>query len=528
MTKRTLTLWVIGGLLAPALVAAELPNEPLICPADDPELDKYQYARALSIDLRGVAPAYAEYTALHDIEDVPEAMVAGWLETDAFADRAVRQHRDLMWGNVTNVNLFNTRARLARWNVSGGIYWVSNRAITYRGDRVQCLNQAATFNADGTVQTFESIAADGDVSQREGWVTVNPYWAPQTTVKVCWYDAQVASVSPSGTDCAQRDGLSDVGCGCGPNMNFCHYGSVNTEVTGAFATDVELRVAAMIQEDEPYTALFTSKRAFVNGPLVHYLKYQTPFHANFQVVPSPITAAELPALEYADKNTWVEIELGDHHAGILTSFLFLARFQTQRARANSFYNNFLCQPFQPPQGGIPINEEALNVADLQERAGCKYCHSLLEPSAAFWGRYTEGGAGYMHADEYPAFSDECYTCATIGQQCSPKCTQAYLTKAPDPEQVPFLGMLKSYEFRKDEHKINVEMGPEVLALTAVVDHRLPTCVAHTTAKWLLGRELYPEEGDWLADLAVDFVQSEYSYAKLVKAIVTSPVYRRVR
>ena len=246
-------------------------------------------------------------------------------------------------------------------------------------------------------------------------------------------------------------------------------------------------------------------------------------------MPLAISKDSLPDLEYTQEDTWVEIELSDDHAGILTSMAFLGRFQTNRARANRFYNNFLCEPFQPPAGGIPFadEKEALQ-PDLQVRAGCKYCHSLLEPSASYWGRWTTGGAGFLDPEAYPAFADDCYNCATIGQQCGGKCSIYYLTKAPDKEQEPYLGWLRAYEFRRPEHMINVEVGPRVLALTAVVDHRLPTCVAYNTATWLLGRDLYEEEGEWLDDLAIDFVSGDYSYRKLVKAIVSSDVYRRVR
>lgn len=45
---------------------------------------------------------------------------------------------------------------------------------------------------------------------------------------------------------------------------------------------------------------------------------------------------------------------------------------------------------------------------------------------------------------------------------------------------------------------------------------------------LFGRKLDGEEEAWLGQLARAFVASNYSYQALVKAIVTSPVYRRVR
>ncbi|MFT7625228.1 MAG: hypothetical protein ACI9WU_004419, partial [Myxococcota bacterium] len=453
-----------------------------------------------------------------------------WLDSDAFAERVVRFHRDLLWNNVTNVNLSFTRASMRRTYEGPGdyTYWVQARAIGYRGDNLGCLNEPATFDANGTVQTTLFTAADGDVSYREGYVMVEPFWAPGTLLKVCALDAQPAAVSPNGTACHTREGTADVGCGCGDELKWCKYGSVNRDVTAGMARDIELRIAQIIKEDRPYTELFTGTTGFVNGPMVHHLKHRATFHANFRLEPLSVDLADLPDLDPTDTETFVEVDMGSAHAGILTSWAFLARFQTNRARANRFYTNFMCQPFSPPQGGIPINEEEALVPDLQKRGGCKYCHSLLEPSASFWGRWTEGGAGFLAPAEFPASSDECYTCATIGQQCSTMCNTFYLTKMTSLEQAPYLGKLLAYEFRRPEHEINVEVGPKVLALTATVDHRMPTCVAYKTANWLLGRPLGPQEGAWLDTLALEFVTGDYSYRDLVKAIVTSDVYRRVR
>ncbi len=64
--------------------------------------------------------------------------------------------------------------------------------------------------------------------------------------------------------------------------------------------------------------------------------------------------------------------------------------------------------------------------------------------------------------------------------------------------------------------------------SAVADGRLPDCVSQTAATWLLGRSPDAEEGAWLDQLSADFVQSGFSYRSLVRAILTSPVYRSQR
>jgi hypothetical protein len=97
-----------------------------------------------------------------------------------------------------------------------------------------------------------------------------------------------------------------------------------------------------------------------------------------------------------------------------------------------------------------------------------------------------------------------------------------------PSEEPYLGKLNALLFRAPEHEIFVEMGPKLLALSSFADNRLPECTARTTAMNLIGRELYEEEEAWLDNLVVQFASSGYSFKALVKAIVQSPIYRRVR
>jgi hypothetical protein len=129
---------------------------------------------------------------------------------------------------------------------------------------------------------------------------------------------------------------------------------------------------------------------------------------------------------------------------------------------------------------------------------------------------------------FPPLSAECEACATSGGGCGASCDSYYVTTALTTEEVPYLGWLRSYEFLREEHWDNVEVGPSELVMSTVVDGRLPNCVARKAATWLLGREVAPEEEEWLAETALHFADSGYSYRELVRSIVTSEVYRRVR
>lgn len=520
----SLAILAFASFSAPVALA-----EDGVCEPEGKELNPHRQLRALSVQLRGVVPSLEEYAVVDLWGEVPDSLVDEWLASEEFAQRVVRLHRRQLWNNVSNVNLFNSRSGITRSYDSGSAsyrYWRSQQAIRYRGDSVPCLEQPLEYDHNGDIVTY--LQPDG--TEREGWVEVTPYWDTSTTLKVCGFDAQETAVSPTGVRCDSTDGYEDFACGCGPGLAWCRYGAApRTAPVLAMAEDVDRRIEANILDDSSYLDLFTGRKAWVNGPLVHYLKYQTGVPANVRLTPTIYPDLPLPDLAFEDTDTWVEIELGPEHAGILTSPAFLLRFQTNRSRANRFYTSFMCQPFQPPDAGIPASDpEEVPTLDLQVRDGCKYCHALLEPAASHWARWTETGAGFLTEDGYPAFNPDCERCATSDESCSTECNRYYITTAVTPEEAEWFGWLKSYEFRRSEHMDFPAEGPARLALQSTVDTRFPECVASTAATWLLGREVDPDDQEWIEELAMEFTASGWSYRELIKAIVNSETWRRVQ
>lgn len=516
----TPVLALAGLLLSPAMSTETTTTQDEACPPYEPVMDRYRYLRALSLDLRGKLPSTDEISSLDEQADVPDAIIDQWLGSQEFASQVVRKHHELLWNNVTNVQLY---AASDLMTVTSGLYYRRLLGTLYRGAAVSCNDKPAQYTADGSLVT--ELMSDG--SRREGYVMVAPYWAPTTQIKVCGFDAQTNLLSRTGTDCATRDGLDDANCGCGPRLQWCGLDSARGPILQAMGEDIDRRIADVITRDASYLELFSGTKAYVNGPLTEYYRNQAEFFANVKLTPLSIDKDTLPNLQYKDKDTWVSVPLPEGHAGILTSPGYLIRFQTNRARANRFFNAFLCQPFQPPEGGIPTSGDEIPTQDLQERDGCMYCHTLLEPSAAYWGRWGEQGAGYLHPDTYTPLRDDCERCALTGQGCSDMCKRSYVIKALTSEEDPYLGMLKSYEFRKPEHVDHIEQGPQLLVQLGVEDGRLPECVVRTAFQWLLGRTPTSEEESWVDELSYDFVSSGYHYRSLVKAIVTNPNYRRV-
>ena len=150
------------------------------------------------------------------------------------------------------------------------------------------------------------------------------------------------------------------------------------------------------------------------------------------------------------------------------------------------------------------------------------------PRLRTWGRWTEQGAGYLDQSLFPPYEESCERCVTEGYTCSDVCRRYYLSDLIANEQLPYLGMLNSYVFLDDDHQEHVAEGPELLVKKALGDGRLGQCVSKRAVEHFLSRDIRTEEGDWVDDLMVDFVSSGYRYKTLVKAIVTSESYRRVR
>ena len=509
--------WLILGL--PLAAWAEPPT----CPVDDGSVaPTTRQLRAASLSLRGIVPDASEYEQVLS-DGFEDGLIDEWLATDAFAEQVSRHHRSLFWNNVQNVDLIDNDSRI---RPTDGIYFVDDSpAEVRRGvNDAHCGNFDASFDTDGRPITVEGPEG----SRQEGWVWVTPFWAPDTTVKVCAFDAQERRFTGSGTDCATEDWEDDPDCGCGPNLIWCGNNNVENAINDGFARDIDLRVERIIREDRSYLDLFEDTTGYVNGPMVHYYRHGTGKPDDILFAPGQVDLARLPDLAFTDVDTYVPVDLGVQHAGVMTSPAWLMRFMTNRARASRFYESFLCQPFQPPDGGLTDLDDPNPSLDLTERPGCQYCHALLEPAAAHWGRWPEAGAGYLDPNEYPAFSPECETCATNGTACSSECRNLYVVDPIASEQYDFIGWLNAYQFLETRHMSHVEQGPNQLVRSTVADGRLPTCVAKRTAEWLMGRDMTPADQEWLDTLADDFVGSDFRYRSLVRDIITSDNYRRVR
>lgn len=490
----------------------------------DPEsgyLTGPEYLRAVSLDVRGRPPSLDEYELLDESGEIPDEVLEAWLASPEHAERVVRLHRDLLWNNLERSEYLNRSQRLSR--TRSGVWYRTvargtNRVL--RGAETGCQDRPARWDEDGEL-VLEEVGGVLD----EGWVWVNPYWDPETPIKVCAFDARDDLLGTDGLSCEAPGRPGSAACGCGPNLEWCMPRNLNALLEDAFIEDVDRRVRTMVLEDRPYTEILEGSRAWVNGPLAFFLKH-TAMTGTAGVDKLPYDAEILPDIGYDQVETWVEVDLGPEQSGVFTSPAFLQRFATNRGRANQFANNFLCQPYLPPPGGLPPVEGEPTL-DLTARDGCKFCHALLEPHAAHWGRWTEGGSGYLDPVTFPAFSDACEACAEVNPRSCPSECRSYKIRSLGYEEDPYLGWLPAYTFLEERHHHHVEMGPKLLVRHSMATGLLPACVAEKAANNLLGRDLTGADDLWLGDLATTLESSGWSYRELVKAIVTSDNYRRV-
>ena len=345
----------------------------LLTGASDPWVDAasqdlHGYARALSLDLRGVVPSEAELEAIEAAGAIEESMLDEWLESPGFEEQVILEHREQFW-NLLDINLLATR----RLNIRSGTYFNNRRArYTRLATQTHCGDFEATvdeFNSpvEGSVQINE----DGSLS--EGYVWVEPFWAPGTTVKVCAYDAQTHDVTDDGVDCSTSEGFEEQQCGCGPNLQWCFDNNRERLIETALVTDLNERVREMLQAGGDYSRLFDGENMFVNGASAHFFRHLVPFaEANYE---SPVAIEDLPDIPFTE-SAYIAAPLKDHHDGILTAPGWLLRHQTNRGRANRFYGAFLCAEFLPTETALEGDDPSvLPSPDLQRRSGCLDCHA---------------------------------------------------------------------------------------------------------------------------------------------------------
>ena len=499
---------------------------------DSVDVDRFRTLRQLTLDLWGRVPTEAELRALVDEESVPEATIDALLASPEFDTFVTRHHSDLLFPNINGLDFVSPAALLlpAQYaGAQGDPDRLFNLFVSFYERRelyAPCKDEPAEFDENGE-PVFEEMA---DGTRREGYVLIEPYWAPGTEVKVCAAEAKTDAASPGGVACDTAQGMFSGECGCGPNLEHCADYTVALGMIGNLREQMMRMVLSPIREGRPYTDLLTDVHETLNGPLAHYYKHLAPMALDPLVLVPPVPPAALADVHYSDAE-WVSYERSPAlHSGVLTSLSYLLRFQTARARANRFYNAFLCEPFQAPVVALPSpNDACSQEPNLRERCGCNHCHARLEPAAAHWGRFAEAGTMYIDPALYPVFEPRCAACAEHPERdCDGICEKFYVTDIGHPKERPFAGVLKAFEWRGRDEIANLEAGPRKAVEGAIADGRLAACTVNQVFRRLYRREPTAEETSQALPAWVSAFQSGgFEFKALVKSMVMADGYRRM-
>ena len=581
-----------AALLATAAVVAPSVSaqaaEDNVCRLHAP-LQPTRLLRRTALALLGRVPSIDEYHQVEHLKpgsDEFSAVLDSWFESDEYRDQMRRYHMQLLWANPDGVTLRDGNMLLTRVSDgNGGFIWrlpsVAMRRA-YRGGTGlhECqpvpqttLEPGYTFGAKPFCEPQGNDAA-GPYCQ-EGYVEVNPYWAPQTTIKVCAFDAQTAETFEytrekdvnAGTyrcddwqartlDQSTAPGAQRVdSCGCGPDLDYCMAtgGSVNTDlvVTGAMRGQMLRLVDDYTRGQAPYSELLTTKRSYLNGPLTHFLRYHAPMASPGRTHNQVHDDVPLPDIPWTDDN-WYPLERKDLHAGLLTMPAYLLRYQTNRGRANRFRIAFMGQYFVPSKTATPGCVE--DTEDVTNKCYCAGCHVTLEPMSMYFGSFAEAGSSsllYLQKefadDPATSIAEDYYDCA---YQWLPRgfslCNRLYkrieVEDPNDAEKTIRVRRLAALAFADDHPSFeeNFDKGPGEL----LVDHAFKqlngkeySFFAWATVRhlfqFLVGRELDVDplspdnEQELLDTLALSFESSDYNFRQLAKTIVTLPTFRRM-
>lgn len=547
--RSTLSLALLASALLgfhASRVEAQTPA-PICAPIDS--IDRFRLLRQISLDLLGRIPTEAEYAMVRSADDVEDAVVDTLMESEEFYEVLRRYHRSLVWGSLADVTaMVNGRRRISLQAIGDNqVWWAPLAGTLYRGDNVSCVDIEHTrFDADGhpvpLVTGYRSgtvngapaprnaaRCTDGAGCQIEGWVWVNPYWAPSTRVRVCAFDAQAISTgipAANGTEVECTPNMvSNAGCGCGPNLRFCLTPETDTQVREALV-DEPLRIfESVIREGRDYFDALTTTDTYMNGPAAHYYRFTT------AGVTFDTQHESIPDLAW-NEGEWTKVARTEMHSGVLTTLLYNMRFASHRARANRYFTAFMCQPFEAPSEGLPSSTDPCSSdPNLSTRCGCATCHERLEPAAAHWGRWRFNNQyGWQSASQLPLVNRSCATCAE--GRCSNACNLNYVTAdnaTNDAEHEMWGGTLTVAAWRTEAEQAVIDVGPRALVQREGTMDGLERCAARTIAERLLGRELTAEEGlDWLPSIVSDFAASGHDFKSLIRSIVRDARYRAIR
>jgi hypothetical protein len=517
---------VAAALAVTAASGAARADEDLVCD-ERHSIDPWQLVRRLSLDLAGSAPTIEQLEAVDAVAgdeaaleqylaELTDELVAG----DGFRQATRRIHEAMLWPNIQNVRLSHQRVLLRPDD--NDVLMINSNGRYPSGEN--CGNfRHTSFDPDFPDQ-FRPLPQNGNY----GWREVTPYWAPDTTVKVCAFEAQEVNQA-GGAACNTPEGTYEQACGCGAGLKFCWRQTSENDVRNALREQLLLAVDDATAEGADYTSIVLSTAAKQDGRISFWKRNLAPNVLTRKIWAEPDPEEEVLTKGYSDA-TWEDVERGPLHAGVLTLPGYLIKFQTGRGRVNRFRQAFQCQSFEPP---ATTEDEGCSDSsnDLTDRCTCRYCHSTLEPLAIGFERFAEAGSTLLAgAGGFPKQRDAC-----AGSN-SEFCKRFYVTGGPR------AGYLKPLEFaaKHDDYEARFDAGPRRVVKEAIWEDgeeggealtgagSFAGCAARRAFVQYLRRTPTLEEEETIDELATSFAEGGFDYRGLVRAVVTNDAYRRIR
>ncbi|MEO1232051.1 MAG: hypothetical protein AAFZ18_24440 [Myxococcota bacterium] len=547
----------------PSRAEAQASSSPDQCEVATP-MSPTRLLRRMSLDLRGRAPSFSELETIQADGSSPAELLQSWLGSDAFLGVMRKHHEELLWPNLEQVEFVPQQHLLFALPREDGTSTLLSpvRSIFVRTAGAgnlyyPCRNEPQSYDQDGRLILEPLLVGTTTVAWLDGYIEVQPYWAPETTVKVCALDAlegETAAVCPASAErypllensCVALDRTAravnlpfrgefvDCGgplaifapeCGCGSDLRRCQTPQTLERTADSFNAQALRIIDRVISEGRDYADILTEARIEVNGAIAHYLRHQSRLNFNLFADPDPDAPLESVNLTFTDRD-WLPVERTGRHSGVLTSPAYLLRHAAWRQRAHRFYNAFECSSFVPA-GPIPSPFEACSQReDLTERCGCADCHRTLEPMAAHWGRFAEYGFMNLTEERFPSRGL---------RRCSPPytdleevflCSRLYELE-PVGEEADYFGFLNAYVFRSPEEQLRIEAGPRALVQASVDSGRFAGCaVERMWTRFMHRTPTDDERAEVLPELTQSFRRSNHDLRVLLTEIVTHPAYGR--
>lgn len=546
-------------------------------PSYDDQLSPTRLLRRVVITLTGHGPTDDQYAAMQAAtsdaarEQVLSAAIDEALASPAFYDQMLAFGHDWL--------------RVGRYTAGAAneTYWGH-----MSGSLLPCA--ADTANPGALIVRGETSGADAPAACDTGpVVTVEPWWAPGTTVRVVGRAGNGVRSHPladgSGEyTCGLFEGAyftagnadepGSPPCGCGPNLIYCHPGgngfeqktSNNDELQRRMAWDEPARLLAHIAwHDRPLSDLVLGDYSVGPNKLRHlYVRHarqnlanvgldDSNWWQNLDEVPAdphhdsrdPLAWREFvvesvhPHLlsdrdYHYDPRDTTEPPLGFPAAGVLTMMGSQSSFARERVRAARWLEIFACKEFSPPPSEIQFN--AFDV-DPATSGTCQHCHTLIDPAAIFFKRWDFGGHYIAKTPLMPGIGDWLIpTDRSRFDQPYARWTQSWLPNTvltpvteADIAFNPYaivMDMLPS-----DQRLLGLAsdgtVGPLGFGKILVESGEFDRCASSRLAERILGRRPDPgREAGYAAALTRAFVESGRQVKPFVRHLLGRPEMRR--